>query len=220
MSDVLTNFSQMLDLANDWRYLLTRFSSRMDPRQAVRHSRRTTKGDLDKWLQGRLGVEPWLSRAISNQSEFNIDFKVGRPGEIRWIANRPEPQWRAYPDVAAYALESLSPMPYGYRVGQPYRHRGPATDIIAYESDELGNDIKVLPGVMEILAAFEVTGSKLVWVTLTPEMAERYGDDVERLEFAGKSVVIGQDDEAGQLVWTDYEPDLQRGKADADVMGV
>lgn len=93
------DYQLLLNSANDWRYLMTLASIGLTGREAVQHSRRTTKGDLDAWLMKRFNLSQTEARDISNYSMEQVDFKTGRPGEVRWIAKRPAPTWDNYPEL-------------------------------------------------------------------------------------------------------------------------
>lgn len=91
--------AKLFNAANDWRYLMTLASRGLTGREAVMHSRRTTKGDLDAWLMRRFGLSQTEARDISNYSMEQIDFRTGRPGELFWTCSRPVPTWEDYPEL-------------------------------------------------------------------------------------------------------------------------
>lgn len=93
------NHQQLLNAANDWRYLQTLNSIGLTGREAIRHSMKTTKGDLDTWLMAKFNLSPTEARDISNYSMEQVDFKTGRPGEVKWIAKRLAPTFEQYPEL-------------------------------------------------------------------------------------------------------------------------
>lgn len=99
MSD--RNYDELMNHANNWRYLMTLASDGLSGREALAHSRRTTKGDLDAWLMGRFGLEAHEARFVSNYSGERIDFLM-RWGEVKWVASRPAPTWEEYPELREY----------------------------------------------------------------------------------------------------------------------
>ena len=96
-----SEYQDLLNHANNWRYLMTLASRTMDYQQLLKHVKVTTKGDLDTWLMLRFDLNEINARMISNYSMDNIDFKTGRDG-VKWIAKRPAPTWEEYPELLAY----------------------------------------------------------------------------------------------------------------------
>lgn len=98
-----SEYQDLLDHANNWRYLMTVASQDMTKEQLFIHSKATTKGDLDAWLMERFGLDAMTARTISNYSMDNIDFKIG--DSIRWVARRMPPKWEDYPELVKVIRE-------------------------------------------------------------------------------------------------------------------
>jgi len=75
-----------------------------------------------------------------------------------------------------------------------------AADVLRYEIKELGNSINFDMGRIGELEA--IPGNRLVWVTKTPEDAERYGSNPESINLPRGSETIATDQEGGYLVLT------------------
>jgi hypothetical protein len=75
-----------------------------------------------------------------------------------------------------------------------------AADVLRYEIEELGNSINFDMGRIGELEA--IPGNRLVWVTKTPEDAERYGSGPETINLPRGSETIATDQEGGYLVLT------------------
>lgn len=84
---------------------------------------------------------------------------------------------------------------------------GTASDVIDYETKELGNNIKVEPGVN--LA--DVQAKHLKWVTDTAEQAKEYG--LPRAEAVGNHRVIATDPDGGKLIEVKPERNTESGFA-------
>ena len=85
--------------------------------------------------------------------------------------------------------------------GYEHERNTKVNDVVKYETEELGNDIKVPK---ELLAKFgELPASKAVWVTRTKKEARYYDEEGSagaEYVMPPNSVVIGRDDEGGYLV--------------------
>lgn len=98
-----SEYQDLMDHANNWRYLMTLASQEMTKDQLWQHNKQTTKGDLDAWLMQRFSLDAIDARTISNYSMDNIDFKIGRT--VRWVARRMPPTWDQYPELLAQIKE-------------------------------------------------------------------------------------------------------------------
>jgi predicted lipid carrier protein YhbT len=99
-------YQDLLNHANNWRYLMTLASQDMTKDQLFAHHKATTKGDLDAWLMKRFGLDAMEARTISNYSMDNIDYRIG--DHIRWTAKRPAPTWEDYPELLKYIKQEQS----------------------------------------------------------------------------------------------------------------
>jgi len=116
----------------------------------------------------------------------------------------------------------MSRLPWGPQWSGPAYRQGPsavpsdvsAADVLRYEIEELGNRINFDMSRIGELEA--IPGNRLVWVTKTPQEAERYagspkhiraislrGDlDVRKVNLPRESQIIATDQEGGYLVVT------------------
>ncbi len=116
----------------------------------------------------------------------------------------------------------MSRVPWGPQWSGPAYRQGPssvprdvsAADVLRYEIEELGNRINFDMGRIGELEA--IPGNRLVWVTKTPEEAERYagspkhlrevcleGDlGIKKIDLPRGSEIIATDQEGGYLVLT------------------
>lgn len=87
-----------------------------------------------------------------------------------------------------------------YRAFTGFKHdlNTTAADVVRYETADLDNDIGVDPVLIPYLKT--VPASRVVWVTRTPEEAQRYGDVVEDVELGAGAWTIGKDGEGGYLI--------------------
>lgn len=92
-------YQDLLNHANNWRYLMAVASEDMTKDQLWKLHKATTKGDLDAWLMSCFGLDAMEARTISNYSMDNIDFRAGN--SVRWVARRIPPTWEDYPELAA-----------------------------------------------------------------------------------------------------------------------
>lgn len=79
-------FIARVHLAEEWIYL------------TVKAGRMARKSDLDAWLMKRYNLSEYDARQISNQTTEGLrgerrPWAIGSDG-IRWLANRPEPEWK------------------------------------------------------------------------------------------------------------------------------
>lgn len=100
----------------------------------------------------------------------------------------------------------MSKLPWGPQWSGPAYRAGPsaipgnvsAADVIRYETEQLGNRLAFdMDRIGELEA---IPGNRLVWVTKTPEEAERYGNDIEPVNLPRGSETIATDQEGGYLV--------------------
>ena len=100
---------QLLEAAENWRYLAFLACAGRGDAFQVRHSKRISHTDLDTWLTERfvrvgafgevLGFRVCEARAISNHVMDLRDFTTGADG-VRWLNKRSEPTWLDYPELA------------------------------------------------------------------------------------------------------------------------
>jgi len=92
-----------------------------------------------------------------------------------------------------------------WRVESGFGHERGTTagDVVRHEQDELGNDIGTPPEMVKRLDQFPA--SRVVWVTVTKDDAQRYAyeaEDVEpeKYEISPNSIIVGVDGDGGYLV--------------------
>ena len=83
-------YAAMRQAAVDWQYL------------TVLAGRMALKSQLDQWLMQRYGLTQDAAHTISNSTDDMMYFSTGE-GRLHWsetTAERPAPDWSAYPDLA------------------------------------------------------------------------------------------------------------------------
>jgi hypothetical protein len=88
---------------------------------------------------------------------------------------------------------------YAYRAETGYTHDKKATalDVVRYEMDVLGNDLKVPQELFPVLA--KRPASDIVWVTKSRKTAKKYGHPT-LIKLPAGSIIIGTDGEDGYLI--------------------
>lgn len=87
-----------------------------------------------------------------------------------------------------------------YRVPSGYSHDPDTTaaDVVLYEQSTLNNDLAIPEATLERLESR--SANDLMWVTKTPQDAERYGSKEEIEEFDLTGEILAEDGDGGYLV--------------------
>ena len=222
-------FSDMVKEAQRWRGAAMNVARGLEgnPREALKHSSRTTKGDLDKYLMNKFGVGPTEARDVSNElTRLNLpDDLTAQPEDFAgepWAKTAPETpkaeflDWQERPrGQAPIALYNI-PTPEGGK-----------TTVTAETARERGFEVpeppapKATPETIRA-AALDIAGAPETRVRLA-DLREKLGGTREEQDAAlldmqksGEAVLMRNDDpqditprdEAAKLMLGDNRRDL------------